>query len=66
MVLQPDDVCIQMYTSGTTGHPKGVQLTHRNFSLTSPRVFDLWGDWSPGDTLLITMPLFHIAGSGTG
>lgn len=66
LVLQPDDVCIQMYTSGTTGHPKGVQLTHRNFSLTSPKVFDLWGDWSPGDTLLITMPLFHIAGSGTG
>lgn len=63
---QPDDVCIQMYTSGTTGHPKGVQLTHRNFSLTSPTVFDLWGDWTPEDTLLITMPLFHIAGAGTG
>lgn len=63
---QPDDVCVQMYTSGTTGHPKGVQLTHRNFSLTSPRVFDLWGDWTPSDRLLITMPLFHIAGGGTG
>jgi acyl-CoA synthetase (AMP-forming)/AMP-acid ligase II len=66
VVSQPDDVCIQMYTSGTTGHPKGVQLTHRNFALTSPKVFDLWGDWTPGDTLLITMPLFHIAGAGTG
>ncbi|HEX7789013.1 MAG TPA: fatty acid--CoA ligase [Afipia sp.] len=63
---QLDDVCIQMYTSGTTGHPKGVQLTHRNFALTSPTVFDLWGDWTPDDTLLITMPLFHIAGCGTG
>lgn len=66
VVLQPDDVCIQMYTSGTTGHPKGVQLTHRNFSLTSPKVFDLWGDWTSDDKLLITMPLFHIAGGGTG
>lgn len=66
MVSQFDDVCVQMYTSGTTGHPKGVQLTHRNFSLTSPRVFDLWGDWTPDDRLLITMPLFHIAGAGTG
>lgn len=66
VVSQPDDVCIQMYTSGTTGHPKGVQLTHRNFSLTSPKVFDLWGDWTPNDTLLITMPQFHIAGGGTG
>lgn len=66
LLSQPDDVCIQMYTSGTTGHPKGVQLTHRNFALTSPKVFDLWGDWMPDDTLLITMPLFHIAGAGTG
>ncbi len=66
VVSQPDDVCIQMYTSGTTGHPKGVQLTHRNFSLTSPTVLDFWGYWTPDDTLLITMPLFHIAGAGTG
>ncbi|MDH8239117.1 AMP-binding protein, partial [Klebsiella pneumoniae] len=40
VISQPEDVCIQMYTSGTTGHPKGVQLTHRNFSLTSPAVLD--------------------------
>lgn len=66
VVLQPDDVCIQMYTSGTTGHPKGVQLTHRNFMLTSPTAFDFWGQWTADDTLLITMPLFHIAGAGTG
>ena len=66
VVSEPNDVCIQMYTSGTTGHPKGVQLTHQNFSLTSPRVFDFWGNWTSDDTLLITMPLFHIAGAGTG
>src|SRR6266404_1143207 len=32
----PDDVCLQMYTSGTTGHPKGVQLTNSNLALASP------------------------------
>ncbi len=63
---QPDDVCIQMYTSGTTGHPKGVQLTHKNLSLTSPKIFDAWGDWTCEDILLIAMPLFHIAGVGSG
>jgi acyl-CoA synthetase (AMP-forming)/AMP-acid ligase II len=62
----PEDVCIQMYTSGTTGHCKGVQLTHKNFALASPRMFDAWGNWTSDDVLLIAMPLFHIAGGGTG
>ena len=32
MKTLPDDDVIQLYTSGTTGHPKGVQLTNANFS----------------------------------
>jgi acyl-CoA synthetase (AMP-forming)/AMP-acid ligase II len=62
----PDDVCVQMYTSGTTGHPKGVQLTNSNLALSSPTIFEPWGNWTAKDVLLMVMPQFHIAGAGTG
>jgi len=61
-----DSVCLQLYTSGTTGFPKGVQLTHRNFLLSPPRGRGKWRWWTPGDIMLLVMPLFHIAGCGTG
>jgi fatty-acyl-CoA synthase len=59
----PDDVCVQLYTSGTTGYPKGVQLSHANFPLLA---VDDWKAWSADDVMLLAMPLFHIAGVGTG
>ena len=60
--LAADDV-IQLYTSGTTGLPKGVQLTNRNY-LT---VFELAArsgelKYESGDTVLAAMPFFHVAG----
>lgn len=61
-----EDVCTQMYTSGTTGHPKGVQLSHENFTLAFPDMLETWGKWSSDDVLLMAMPLFHIAGCDTG
>ncbi|CAM3927874.1 AMP-binding protein [Kibdelosporangium persicum] len=54
----PDDVAILAYTSGTTGRPKGVPLTHRNL-LTSIRSAMAAWRWSPDDVLTHALPLFH-------
>ena len=73
--VSPSDIFIQAYTSGTTGHPKGVQLPHGNFfAIEKQRVAagspdeDLfeWNLWEPEDVGLITMPCFHISGTGWG
>src|SRR5579863_4950203 len=58
------DVAIQMYTSGTTGHPKGAQLTHANLLTLLPAALEQWGTWHEKDVNLVCMPLFHIGGSG--
>jgi long-chain acyl-CoA synthetase len=58
-----DDVCFQLYTSGTTGLPKGVMLTNDNLFAMLPHVADMW-DVGPDDVNLVAMPLFHIGGSG--
>lgn len=63
----PDDDVIQLYTSGTTGHPKGVQLTNANYLA----VFDCLGsmplgNYEPHDNVLIAMPFFHVAGVNIG
>jgi acyl-CoA synthetase (AMP-forming)/AMP-acid ligase II len=55
-----------MYTSGTTGRPKGAQLTNTNL-LTELSLLDTmgeWARWQDYDVSLVVMPLFHIAGSG--
>jgi acyl-CoA synthetase (AMP-forming)/AMP-acid ligase II len=59
----PDDVCLVMYTSGTTGRPKGAQLTHRGVNAHSAmccRALDM----GPEVVTLVAMPLFHVGGSG--
>lgn len=71
----PGDTVVQMYTSGTTGHPKGVQLSHaatwaldRNRTLLKDQ-YDpqlAWNDWDANDASLLTMPCFHISGTGWG
>jgi acyl-CoA synthetase (AMP-forming)/AMP-acid ligase II len=59
----PDDVCLVMYTSGTTGNPKGAQLTHRGVNAHSAACC-IAMSMGPGNTALVAMPLFHVGGSG--
>ena len=55
-----DDVAAQPYTSGTTGKPKGVMLTHRNL-LSAVESYDKSGfGISPDYTLVLVLPMFHI------
>ena len=58
----PDDVCLVMYSSGTTGRPKGVMLTHRNMVRHTDNAHEGWA-FDEGDKSLVAMPLFHVGGS---
>ena len=58
----PEDTVVQMYTSGTTGFPKGVELSHASV-LTCVRSMMGLAAWSSGEVALVTAPLFHTAGS---
>ena len=60
-----DDVCLQLYTSGTTGLPKGVMLSNRNLFSFIEEVPKNW-DFTPESVSHVVMPTFHIAGSGWG
>ena len=57
-----DDTCVMQYTGGTTGLPKGAELTHRNIVWQMTQI-QTWMDTRMGDTVGMTcFPLFHIAG----
>jgi len=58
--IDDDDVAVQMYTSGTTGRPKGAMLTHKNLmSMYLSRIIDLKLD--EGDVFLSAVPYYHTA-----
>lgn len=50
-----------LFTSGTTGRPKGVVSTHDNITSQIESLVEAWG-WSPDDHILLTLPLHHVHG----
>ena len=65
-VLASDDV-IQLYTSGTTGFPKGVMLTNANYIAFFNQASHLeWSSYGVGEAVMNAMPLFHVAGVNVG
>lgn len=59
--LDADDPAVILYTSGTTGRPKGAVLRHRNIQAAVESLNEAWR-WSSEDRLLHTLPLFHVHG----
>ncbi|MDE2435771.1 MAG: fatty acid--CoA ligase [Sphingomonadales bacterium] len=66
---RPDEAILQLYTSGTTGHPKGAVLSNRNLfglrkaGLENPPPHSLWDE---DEAVLVAMPCAHIGGTGLG
>jgi len=59
--LPADRVAMILYTSGTTGLPKGVMLSEAAIGRDIDLLADAWG-WTPGDVLVHGLPLFHVHG----
>ncbi len=67
--VEQDDIAVQLYTSGTTGRPKGAMLTHRNILGGRRKAAEAkmaWNQWGPDDVSLVAMPVGHIGGTGWG
>jgi len=67
--IRRQDIAIQLYTSGTTGKPKGAMLSHANLLNlleTGDGENPEWNKWTEEDVSLVAMPIFHIGGSGWG
>lgn len=63
----PEETAVQMYTSGTTGHPKGVEITHHAMVRAAIEGLSVWpAMFRPDAAVLCTMPLFHIAACNLG
>ncbi len=59
------DLALVVYTSGTTGRPKGAMLTHANLAAGVSSLIEAW-HWTPSDRLSLALPLFHVHGLVAG
>lgn len=67
--VDADQIAWQLYTSGTTGKPKGVMLSHDNILKGRREAMGknmAWYDWLPGDVSLVALPMGHVGGVGWG
>ena len=63
--VEPHDPALIVYTSGTTGKPKGAVLSQKNLLAGAHSVRLAW-QWKKNDRLLLCLPLFHMHGMGVG
>lgn len=67
VAIEPGDLAVICYTSGTTGRPKGAMLTHRNFVANLEQIQSVGKiAMKPGERTLLVLPLFHIFGMNVG
>ena len=59
--VRGDDTAALLYSSGTTGDPKGIRLTHGNLFSNASTLKDLW-EFDSSDTVLHVLPVFHVHG----
>jgi long-chain acyl-CoA synthetase len=68
--IAPDQVVMQLYTSGTTGRPKGAMLSHHGILALRTDVPEeqqpAWNRWSDSDVSILPLPLFHIGTAAWG
>ncbi len=59
--MGPNDLAALLYSSGTTGRPKGIMLSHANLASNGLTLARIWG-FTPQDVLLHALPMFHVHG----
>jgi acyl-CoA synthetase (AMP-forming)/AMP-acid ligase II len=63
--VEPDDIAMLLYSSGTTGEPKGAIVTHGSWAVQARRSLELLPPLGPGDVVLAVAPMAHFGGSMT-